>query len=155
MGAKRRRRPARDKGSRETPRPPDTPGSPDTPLPPDSSGQSRPPETSRPSGAHHTPGRPRTPVWARALVALMLAAFVGQAMVAARRDSVTIDEFVHLPLGLYQLYTRDFGHDPINPPLSRMIAAAGLLRKPPAFAPEPGMSHWPMSKSSAKMKIDN
>ncbi len=74
---------------------------------------------------------------------LLILAFVFQASVAARRDSVTIDEFVHLPLGLYMLYSRDFTLDPINPPLSRMIAALPLLRRPPAFSTgQARAGHW-------------
>ncbi len=76
--------------------------------------------------------------------AALLAAFAVQALVAARRDSVTIDEFLHLPVGLYFLYTRDFRPDPINPPLARMVAALPLLRHPPAFDPQPGMPAWGM-----------
>ena len=41
------------------------------------------------------------------IAALLLALFALQAEVASRRDSVTIDEFVHLPVGLYALYTGD------------------------------------------------
>ncbi len=75
---------------------------------------------------------------------MLLAVFAVQALIAARRDSVTIDEFVHLPVGLYYLYTGDFRPDPINPPWTRMIAAATLLSHPPAFDPEPNMPAWGM-----------
>jgi len=74
----------------------------------------------------------------------LLAVFALQASVAARRDSVTIDEFVHLPVGLYALYTGDLRLDPINPPQTRMLAALPLLLHPPAFDPSPGMAHWSM-----------
>lgn len=84
------------------------------------------------------PGRLATLAW----VGVLLAAFAIQAAVAARRDSVTIDEFVHLPVGLYALYTGDFSLDPINPPHARMLAATPLLLTPPAFDPTPGMPHW-------------
>ena len=77
-------------------------------------------------------------------IALLLAAFALQAAIAARRDSVTIDEFGHLPLGLYNLYTGDFSDDPINPPLSRMIAALPLLFDPPAFRADADAAHWTM-----------
>ncbi len=82
--------------------------------------------------------------WSRVAAAALLAVFAVQALVAARRDSVTIDEFVHLPVGLYYLYTGDFRPDPINPPWTRMIAAATLLSHPPAFDPEPNMPAWGM-----------
>jgi hypothetical protein len=81
---------------------------------------------------------------ARVAALVFLLVFAVQASIAARRDSVTIDEFVHLPVGLYTLYTRDFSLDPINPPWPRMIAASALLFHPPAFAPKPGMAHWSM-----------
>jgi hypothetical protein len=81
---------------------------------------------------------------ARLAALLLLLAFALQASAAARRDSVTIDEFVHLPVGLYALYTRDFSLDPINPPWPRMIAASALLSHPPSFSPEPGTAHWSM-----------
>lgn len=72
----------------------------------------------------------------------LLAGLVVQASIAARRDSVTIDEFVHLPVGLQALYSGDLATDPINPPWARIIAALPLLLNPPAFAPAPETSHW-------------
>jgi hypothetical protein len=87
----------------------------------------------------------RTTPWpARAAAALLLIAFVVQAAWASRRDSVTIDEFVHLPVGIHALYTGDYSLDPINPPFPRMIAALPMLFVAPAFAPEQGTSHWGM-----------
>src|SRR5512134_479936 len=83
----------------------------------------------------------RFAAWA---AAALLAIFALQASVAARRDSVTIDEFAHLPVGLYALYTGDLSLDPINPPHTRMLAALPLLLDPPAFDPTPGMAHWSM-----------
>lgn len=82
--------------------------------------------------------------WIIAAACALTCAFIVQASIAARRDSVTIDEFVHLPLGLYNLYTGDFRADPINPPLARMIAALPLYLRPPAFDPEPDTPHWSM-----------
>ena len=61
---------------------------------------------------------------------------------AARRDSVTIDEFLHLPVGLYMLYTGDFQLDPINPPLARMLAAVPVAARAPAFLAQPGLGGW-------------
>ena len=72
----------------------------------------------------------------------LLALFAVQAEIASRRDSVTVDEFVHLPVGLDALYTGDLSRDPINPPLTRMIAALPLLAMSPAFAPPPNTPHW-------------
>jgi hypothetical protein len=85
---------------------------------------------------------------------LLLACFVVQASIAARRDSVTIDEFVHLPVGLYSIYTGDFRPDPINPPHTRMIAALGLLSNPPAFNPEKGAPHWGMGYQLMQLNAD-
>lgn len=82
------------------------------------------------------------PGWARALAAVVLSAFVLQAAWAARGDSVTIDEFVHLPVGIHALYTGDLSLDPINPPFPRMIAALPMLFATPAFAPAEGTPLW-------------
>ena len=51
---------------------------------------------------------------------------------------MTIDEFVHLPIGLYALETGDLSLDPINPPHTRMLAALPVLLEAPVFAPPPG-----------------
>lgn len=72
----------------------------------------------------------------------LLAAFAVQAMVAAHRDSVTIDEFLHLPVGLHALHTGDVRQDPINTHLPRMFAALPLLVHPPAFSPPEGAGGW-------------
>ena len=82
--------------------------------------------------------------WSWLVAIALLVVFAGQAYLAARQDSVTIDEFVHVPVGLYTLYNRDFSIDPINPPWARALAALPLLADPPAFAPEPGAPHWGM-----------
>jgi len=79
---------------------------------------------------------------ARLIAAAFLCAFVAQAAIAARRDSVTIDEFLYLPIGLHALTTGDFRQDPINPHLTSMIAALPLLVRQPVFAPAPGTAVW-------------
>jgi len=71
--------------------------------------------------------RSRSSLIAKSLKVLLLLFFVSQAFLAARTDSVTVDEFAHLPLGLYMWRSADFSLDPINPPLSRMLLAAPLL----------------------------
>ena len=81
---------------------------------------------------------------ARLIICALFAVFIVQAMAAARRDSVTIDEFAHLPVGLYALSTGDLSLDPINPPHTRMLAALPLLLDPPAFDPPPGTTEWDM-----------
>src|SRR5262245_5211976 len=83
------------------------------------------------------PTDPRQRWAARAAIACLLAVFAAQAWIAALRDSVTIDEFVHLPIGLYDLQTGDLSFDPINPPHTRMLAALPVLLEAPAFAPPP------------------
>lgn len=62
-------------------------------------------------------------------VALLLTLHAGLALWAARRDSVTVDEFLHLPLGLHALSTGERGMDPINPPLPKMFSALPLYAR--------------------------
>ncbi|MFT5041585.1 MAG: 4-amino-4-deoxy-L-arabinose transferase-like glycosyltransferase [Hyphomicrobiaceae bacterium] len=88
--------------------------------------------------------RPRMPGWARLVLVALAGIFLAQTLWAANRDSVTIDEFVHLPVGLNAWYHGDFRIDPINPHLPRMIAALPLLLHPPAFSPAPEGGHWGM-----------
>ncbi len=82
------------------------------------------------------------PAAARWITVLLLAAFAVQAVAAAARDSVTIDEFSHLAVGLYRLLTGDFRHGSDNPNLPRLFAALPLLLTRPAFAPPPDPSEW-------------
>src|ERR1700758_2230652 len=64
---------------------------------------------------------------------LLLTIFVLQASVAAVRDSVTIDEFVGGPVGLYTLQAVDFRSESMNPPFFRSFAALPhLFHGPPA-----------------------
>ncbi|MBI5506422.1 MAG: glycosyltransferase family 39 protein [Deltaproteobacteria bacterium] len=76
------------------------------------------------------------------VAAALLGIFVVQGVIAARRDSVTIDEFVSLPIGLHALRTGDLRQDPINPHVTRMLAALPLLLTRPVFAPEPATAVW-------------
>jgi hypothetical protein len=69
----------------------------------------------------------RTPPRARVAALLLLLLFCVQAGIGALRDSVTIDEFANLPLGLHLLRTGDLELDPINPPLVRALAATPVL----------------------------
>ena len=75
-------------------------------------------------------------------VPVLLAAFALQAGVAAQRDSVTIDEFVHLPVGLHLLSSGDFRVDPINPPLPRMLFALPLLASDAVLPDGAREGHW-------------
>lgn len=97
-----------------------------------------PPDCARPASSpardRHTRGT--------AAVLLLLAAFAAQASLAARRDSVTIDEFVHLPVGLYLLKGGDFRVDPINPPLARMALALPLLARDVELPDGALLGHW-------------
>ncbi len=72
----------------------------------------------------------------------LLAVFAAQALVAARRDSVTIDEYLHLGVGLNALHTGDLSQDPVDSHVVRMLAAAPLLTDPPVFEPPPGTISW-------------
>ena len=60
-------------------------------------------------------------------VALLLLFFVASALVVARSDTPTVDEFVYLPAGYYHLRTGDLTFDSSNPPLLKMVMAVPLL----------------------------
>ena len=93
----------------------------------------------------HSPP-PRAPGRALVLAVLLLLAFGFQACLAARSDSATIDEFGHLPTGLYFWKTWDFRPDPMNAPLSRLVAAAPLLFLDPVFTPAAGTPYWALGE---------
>ncbi|WP_161958753.1 glycosyltransferase family 39 protein [Ferruginivarius sediminum] len=61
------------------------------------------------------------------IVAVLLAAFAGQAVVSMRQKSVTVDELVYITAGYYHLTTGDFRFNMTNPPMMKLIAAAPLL----------------------------
>ena len=86
------------------------------------------------------PARPRRAI----VVAVLLAAFAIQAGIAAIRDSVTVDELAHLPVGLYFLRHGDFSPDPINPPLSRLVSALPVFPAQPRFDPPLHADEWKM-----------
>ncbi|HXC52086.1 MAG TPA: glycosyltransferase family 39 protein [Candidatus Limnocylindrales bacterium] len=86
------------------------------------------------------PPRPRASILHVVAGLALMAVFAVQAIVASHRDSVTIDEFAHLPVGLNALLHADFRVDPVNAHLARMFIALPLLADPPAFSPEPGMN---------------
>src|SRR5690242_613073 len=69
----------------------------------------------------------KAPRLVRLIQALIFLVFVEEASVAALRDSVTIDEFVGLPVGLYTLQALDFRSESMNPPFFRSFAALPLL----------------------------
>ncbi len=92
---------------------------------------------------------------ARALIGLLLVLFAVQAGMAAREDSVTVDEFVHLPIGLYMVRQRDFTPDPINPPLSRMLPALAVAPSPDVVAPSFNVNHWGMGLEFMDRNFDS
>ncbi|MFN2374928.1 MAG: glycosyltransferase family 39 protein [Candidatus Binatia bacterium] len=67
----------------------------------------------------------RTGVQALA-AALLLGFFAANAVVVARSDTPTPDEFVYVPAGLYHLQTGDLSFDSTNPPLLKMLMALPL-----------------------------
>jgi hypothetical protein len=88
-------------------------------------------------------------------LAALACAWFGQTAAAARSDSVTIDEFAHLPTGLYYLRSGDYSLDPINPPWTRMIAAAAVLRDLPVFSLPEAPNHWAMGYELAERNRDD
>ena len=78
----------------------------------------------------------------RGFVCLLLAAHAVLALDTARYCTVTHDEYWHIPVGLLNLTSGRFHFDDLNPPLSRMWAAAPLLASgantiPAEYAREP------------------
>src|ERR1044071_5550848 len=63
----------------------------------------------------------------RISLAVILAIFCLQAVLALPRLSATTDEAVHLSSGFSYWKTRDFRMNPEHPPLAKLIAAAPLL----------------------------
>ena len=67
------------------------------------------------------------------LLALILAAFSLQALLAIARLSATADEPVHLAAGYSYWQMRDFRMNPEHPPLAKLLAALPLLAINPEF----------------------
>ena len=61
--------------------------------------------------------------WALGALASMLLLHGLLAFTSLARKSVTVDEFGHLPAGVYLLETGDFGHASLNPPLMNLLSA--------------------------------
>src|SRR5689334_18613375 len=61
------------------------------------------------------------------VVVALLVSFVLNALIVARSDTPTVDEFVYLPAGYYHLRTGDLTFDSSNPPLLKMVMALPLL----------------------------
>ncbi len=64
--------------------------------------------------------------WATAVCALMAAVFIMLAISSLLQDSVTVDEFGHLPVGFNLLTTGDFNYSELNPPLMNILSALPL-----------------------------
>jgi hypothetical protein len=94
-----------------------------------------------PQPAPQSPAR-RFGLASKIAAGLLLAAFAAQAVVASHRDSVTIDEYLHLAVGLNALHTGDITQDPVDSHVLRMAAALPLLVDPPVFSPPPGTVTW-------------
>jgi hypothetical protein len=56
------------------------------------------------------------------------------ALVATADNSPTVDEFAHLPAGVYYWRTGDFSLYDLNPPLAKLIAAAPVMAMSPALS---------------------
>jgi hypothetical protein len=65
--------------------------------------------------------------WAVWLACALLAGHVALAALSLRQQSATIDEFGHLPAGLSHWQKQTFFVYRVNPPLTKMIAAAPVL----------------------------
>ncbi len=87
-------------------------------------------------------------------VGTLLVIFVLQAGVAALDDSVTVDEFVHLPVGLYMIRHHDFTPDPINPPLSRIAPALVIAPDRTVVEPSFNANPWAMGLDFMDRNVD-
>lgn len=67
-------------------------------------------------------------IWELILLAMILLGFFMLSLNSLKQNSVTIDEFAHLPAGISYLRTRDFRMYPHSPPLLRMISALPVLK---------------------------
>jgi hypothetical protein len=91
-----------------------------------SHGAASPHESSRFTAALQSFARRR--VVQAAVVAASLAFFAVNAIVVARSDTPTPDEFVYVPEGLYHLQTGDLTFDSTNPPLLKIAMALPLTQ---------------------------
>jgi hypothetical protein len=90
-------------------------------------------------------GRKRDGVFSRrglTIAVVLLVAFALQALEAARRDSVTVDEFLHVPVGLHALHTGDLRQDPMNSQVPRMLTALPVLASGAEWSPPAGTISW-------------
>lgn len=71
------------------------------------------------------------------VLAAALAFFVLNAVVIARTDTPTVDEFVYVPAGYWHVTTGDLSFDPTNPPLLKMLMALPLASMDLRVDPDP------------------
>lgn len=90
-----------------------------------------------PSVVDRLQGRAARPAVRVAALVLVLGAFAVQAIVVARSDTPTVDEFVYVPAGYYHLRTGDFAFGSTNPPLMKMAMALPLLALPMSLDLDP------------------
>src|SRR5205809_3786845 len=69
--------------------------------------------------------------WPNGIVLVLLTAHVCLALLSLRQQSVTEDEFAHLPAGLSYWRTGSFGIYRVNPPLVKIIGALPVLMARP------------------------
>jgi hypothetical protein len=86
-------------------------------------------------------GRLLTPRGERVVAILLLACFTALCAHGLLRDSPTVDEFAHLPDGVYIWRTGDFSLFPLNPPLVKLVAALPLLPQAPDLDIAPPVRH--------------
>lgn len=79
------------------------------------------------------------PVVRRVALVVVLGFFAAHAIVVARSDTPTVDEFVYVPAGYYHLRTGDLDFGTTNPPLMKMAMALPLLAMPLQLDVDP---HW-------------
>ncbi len=91
--------------------------------------------------------------WSFPAATLFLLAHAALASLSLRQQSVTIDEFAHLPAGLSHWQRSAFFVYNVNPPLTKMLAALPVLPLRPRvdylepFRPRPGVrQEWPFGE---------
>ena len=74
----------------------------------------------------------RVPAWLAVLApAVLLAAHLALLAASVSRKCATVDEFVHVPSGVYYWQTGDFSLSGLNPPLAKLFAALPVLAMNP------------------------
>jgi 4-amino-4-deoxy-L-arabinose transferase-like glycosyltransferase len=98
-----------------------------------------PPPASHPSIVERLQAHAARPVVRTTALVLVLGFFAIHAIVVARTDTPTVDEFVYVPAGYYHLRTGDLSFGSTNPPLMKMAMALPLLAMPLELDVDP---HW-------------